>query len=105
MRISRKRLSPPRTYSLNGIDLEVVKSEKNLGVTIVNDTSWKDHIVTTVAKANRMLGFLKRNCAGLVGSNALLRLYFSLVRSHLCYCSQVWVPQSVINQLILIEQV
>ena len=72
---------------------------------IVNDTSWKEHIVTIVAKANRMLGFLKRNCPGLVDSNALLRLYCSLVRSHLCYCPQLWAPQSVINQLILIEQV
>ena len=105
VRISRKRVSPPRTYSLNGIDLEVVKSEKDLGVMIVNDTSWREHIVTIVAKANRMLGFLKRNCAGLVDSNALLRLYCSFVRSHLCYCSQVWAPQSVINQLILVEQV
>ena len=105
VRISRKSVSPPRTYSLNRIDLEVVKSEKDLGVMIVNDTSWKEHIVTIVAKANRMLGFLKRNCAGLVDSNALLRLYCSLVRSHLCYCSQVWAPQSVINQLILVEQV
>ena len=72
---------------------------------IVNDTSWKEHIVTIVAKANRMLGFLKRNCAGLVDSNAHLRLYCSLVRSHLCYCSQVWAPQSAINQLILVQQV
>ena len=77
VRISRKCVSPPRTYSLNGIDLEVVKSEKDLGVMIVNDTSWREHIVTIVAKANRMLGFLKRNCAGLVDSNALLLLLLS----------------------------
>ena len=31
-----------------------------------------------VVKANRMLGFLKRNCAGLVNREALLRLYHSL---------------------------
>ena len=89
VRISRKRVSPPRTYSLHGIDLEVVKSEKDLGVMIVKDTSWKEHIVTIVAKANRMLGFLKRNCTGLVDGDALLRLCCSLVRSHLCYCLQV----------------
>ena len=90
MHISRKRVSPPRTYSLNGIDLEVVKSEKDLGVMIVNDTSWREQLVMIVAKANRMLGFLKRNCAGLFNSNALLRLYCALVQSHLRYCSQVW---------------
>ena len=58
-----------------------------------------------VAMTNRMLGFLKRHCTGLFDSEALLRLYFSLVRSHLCYCSQVWAPQSVVSQLILIEKV
>ena len=46
----------------------------------VDDTPWKDHLVMIVAKANRMLGFLKRNCAGIVGSMVLLRLYCSLMR-------------------------
>lgn len=85
LRISRKRLSPPCSYSLNGINVEVVISEKDLGIVIANDTSWKDHIVMIVAKANRMLGFLKRNCAGIVGSTALLRLYCSLARSHFLF--------------------
>ena len=47
-----------------------------------------------VAKANRMLGFRKRNCAGIIGSTVLLRLYCSLVRSHFFFCSQLWAPQS-----------
>ena len=89
MRISRKRLSP-RSYVLNGINVEVVTAEKDLGIMIANDTSWKDHLVMIVAKANRMLGFLKRNCAGIVGSMVLLRLYCSLVRFHFCFGSQLW---------------
>ena len=56
-----------------------------------------------VAKANKMLGFLKRNCAGLVNREALLPLYHSLVRSHVCFCSQVWAPQSTVNTLFLVE--
>ena len=78
LRISRKRLSPPRSYVLNGINVEVFTAEKDLGIMIANDTSWKDHLVVIVAKANRMLGFLKRNCAGIVGSTVLLRLNYSL---------------------------
>ena len=35
IRISRKRVSIQSIYSLNGIDLEVVKSEKDLGVMLV----------------------------------------------------------------------
>ena len=58
-----------------------------------------------VAKANRILGFLKRHRAGLVDNEVLLRLYSSLVRSHLCYCSQVWASQSVVSQLIIIEEI
>ena len=34
------------------------------------------------------LGFIRRCCAGIIGSVPLLRLYCSLVRSHFCYCSQ-----------------
>ena len=58
-----------------------------------------------VAKVNRLLGFITRSCAGIVGSVALLRLYCSLVRSHFCYCSQLWTPQSVISNLFLVEKV
>ena len=101
LRISRKCLSPPCSYSLNGINVEVVISEKDLGSVIANDTSWKDHIVMIVAKANRMLGFLKRNCAGIVGSTALLSLYCLLVCSHFCFCSQLWARQSIMSNLLV----
>ena len=72
---------------------------------ITNDTSWKDHFVMIVAKANRMLDFLKRNCPGIVGSTVLLHLYCSLVRSHFCFCSQLWAPQSSTSNLILVENI
>ena len=42
-------------------NVEVVTSERDLGILISNDTSWKDHIVMIVAKANKMQGFLKTN--------------------------------------------
>ena len=98
------RISPYRSYSGNGIDVEVVSTEKDLGVVVVNDTSWKNHMLKIVAKANRLLGFIRRCCAGIVGSVALLRLYCSLVRSHFCYCSQLWAPQSVISNLFIVEK-
>ena len=39
------------------ISLKVDKAEKDLGILISSDTTWKDHIVMAVAKANKMLGF------------------------------------------------
>ena len=74
LRRSRKHISPCRSYSINGIDVEVVSTEKDLRVVVVNDTSWKNHILMIVAKANRLLGFIRRNCARTVGSVALLRI-------------------------------
>ena len=50
LRISRKRISPYHSYSINGIDVEVVSTEKDLWVVVVNDSSWKDHILMIVAK-------------------------------------------------------
>ena len=91
------------TIRLMAFSLEVVKAEKDLGVLISSDMTWKDHIIMVVAKASKMLGFLKRNCTGLVNREALLRLYHSLVRSHVCFCSQVWAPQSTVNTLFLVE--
>ena len=38
LRISRKCISPYRSYGINGIDAEVVSTEKDLGVVVVNDT-------------------------------------------------------------------
>lgn len=69
--------------------MEVVSTEKDLAVAIVNDTSWKEHILMILAKANRLVGFIRRSSTGIVGSVALLRLYCSLVRLHFCYCSRL----------------
>ena len=66
LRISRNRISPYRSYSTNVIDVEIVSTENDLGIVTVNDTSWKDHILMIVVKVNRLLGFIRRICAGIV---------------------------------------
>ena len=105
LRISRKRNSFHRDYYLSGHELEIVAKERDLGVIVCKDTNWAEHLTAIASKANRMLGFLKRNCAGILDSKALKLLYLSLVRSHLSYCSQVWAPQSVVKDILLIESV
>ena len=79
--------------------------ERDLGVIVCKDTNWAEHLTAIVSKANRMLGFLKRSCAGILDSKALKLLYLSLVHSHLSYCSQVWAPQSLVKDILLIENV
>ena len=86
LRISCKRNSFHRNYYLSGQELEIVAKERDLGVIVCKDTNWVEHLTAIVSKANRMLGFLKRNCAGILDSKALKLLYLSLVRLHLSYC-------------------
>ena len=48
-------------YTLEGTVLENAESIKYLGVTITNDLKWNTHISNVCTKANRTLGFLRRN--------------------------------------------
>ena len=49
------------SYTLEGTVWENVESIKNLGVTIMNDLKWNTHSINFCTKANKTLGFLRRN--------------------------------------------
>ena len=75
-------------YTLEGTVLENVDSIKYLGVTIISDLKWNSHIRNVCSKANRTLGFLRRNlfsCPKDVKEAA----YKSMVRPILEYGSTV----------------
>ena len=40
--------------------LDKTKREKDQGVTVTTDLSWKDHILEITARSNRILGSLKK---------------------------------------------
>ena len=72
-----------------------VESIKYLGVTITSDLIWNTHVSNVCTKANRTLGFLRRNlysCPQEVKEEA----YKGLVCPVLDYGSSVWDPQGVI---------
>ena len=79
-------------YTIDGHVLSEVENAKYLGVYISNNLDWTAQIEATVSKANRTLGFLRRN---LYGCPRELKetAYLSLVRSVLEYASQVWDPK------------
>ena len=92
MRISRKRASPvacltDSPYVLGGHSLSLVPSQKDLGVTVTNKMTWSLDTSVVVAKANRMLGFLRRHCSAHIGPDRKKLLYLTFVRSHLSYVS------------------
>ena len=82
------------SYTLEGTVLENVESIKYLGVTITNDLQWNTHVSNICTKANRTLGFLRRNlysCPQEVKEAA----YKGLVRPVLEYSGTVWDPSGV----------
>lgn len=68
---------------------------KRLGVIITNTLSWDSHIHAITAKANKLLGLLKRTCPLLIDVSVRRSLYLFLVKSHLCCATQVWSPAYV----------
>ena len=62
MQLTNKRSNKIQAnYTLEGTVLENVESIKYSGVTITNDLKWNTHISNVCTKANRTLGFLRRN--------------------------------------------
>ena len=98
MQLTRKRINKIRaSYTLEGTDLENVESIKYLGITITCDLRWNTHVSNVCTKANRTLGFLRRNlysCPQEVKEAA----YKGLVRQVLDYGSSVWDPPGVVLQ-------
>ena len=84
-----KKLRPH--HHLSGAVLEWVDSIPYLGVKITRKLCWSDHIPSAAAKANRILSLLKRSMYG-CSKEAKKRVYVTLVRPHLEYCSPVWNP-------------
>ena len=62
MQLTRKQIKKIHaSYTLEGTNLENVESIKYLGVTITSDLRWNTHVSNVCTKANRTLGFLRRN--------------------------------------------
>ena len=98
MQLTSKRIKKINaSYTFKRTDLENVESIKYLRVKITSDLSWNTHVSNVCTKANRTLGFLRRNlhsCPQEVKEAA----YKGVVRPVLEYGSSVWVPQGVVLQ-------
>jgi len=86
-------------YSIKGRQLDVVATERDLGVIISSNLKMAEHCYEAY-KANRMLGLLKRTVK-YKNPEMMMRLYKSLVRPHLEYSSPVWSPRNRKDKLLL----
>ena len=75
----------------NTNQLEESTEEKDLGVTIDNKLNFRSHCDKTAAKANKLLGILRRNFTYINRTN-FNYLYKGLIRPKIEYASQVYNP-------------
>ena len=105
LRICKGRNTILYPYSMNGHILDSVTHNPYLGVEFTSTLSWELHINNIVNKANRSLGFLRRNL-GKFPENVKRQAYLALVRPHLEYASSVWDPylQKHKDQLEMVQR-
>ena len=84
----------------NRTEIQKVKAEKDLGVTIDDKLKFREHITQKVNIANRNLGIIFRTFS-YMDKEMFLNLYKTLVRPHLEYATQIWSPIYKKDKVIL----
>ena len=77
-------------YALDGEAVCFTGTQRDLGVITTANLAWTDHYNHICLKAYRSLNLIRRTISASSPTNLKKQLYILLVRSHLCYCSQVW---------------
>jgi hypothetical protein len=92
-------------YNINGIPLQAVPSHPYLGVELHHKLNWGPHIDNIVAKANKVLSFLRRNLKS-CQRDVKEKTYQAMVRPHLEYTSSVWDPhiKEHINKINMVQR-
>ena len=99
--------NPQCIYTMNagGEEKEInsCDKEKDLGVFFDGLLTFDAHVHACIAKANRILGIIKRSFVCL-DKDSFTQLYKTLVRPHLEYANVIWAPKFK-RQSIAIERV
>lgn len=89
--VTNKRTPVIFPYHLHDIQLKRCKEAKYLGVTFASDLTFCKHITNITSKANKSLGFLKRNIQ-ISSPDLKSTAYTTLVRPLLEFAPTIWDP-------------
>ena len=79
------------SYMMNGIPLDQVSEERDLGIIIDSELKFRQHAASATGKASQILGVIRRSFRHL-DRMTLPLLYKTLVRPHLEYGNVIWGP-------------
>ena len=80
------------SYNIRDTPINSNHSHKDLGIIINDSLNWNFHHDAILGKAYRTLGLIRRTFNKTISTPAKFKLYTSLVRSQVLYCSPVWRP-------------
>ena len=90
--VTMKRSPTLYVYKLGDTPIQLVNTEKDLGVNFHSSLTWTDHCNYLYSKASRMLGLARRTCHFINNVRRKRTIYLALVRSQFEHCSTVWRP-------------
>jgi len=83
--------------------ITTIHNHKDLGMIISSNLNWNLHHGAILRKPYRTLGLVRRTFSATIPSSAKVKLYISIIRSQLLYCSPVWRPH-LIKDIKKLEQ-
>ena len=80
-----------RIYKIKGNEIESSSQERDLEILIQEDLDWDVHVDKVTTQANLILVMIRRSYEDKSVKN-IVQLYKPLVRPHLEYEVQAWIP-------------
>jgi hypothetical protein len=97
--------NPPDQIVLNTVNIERVTSFKLLGITVMNNMSWENHVSAICAKSSKRLHFLTILKRSAVSPTDLLQFYKCVIRPVIEYACPVWQSSLTSDQSDRLESV
>ena len=80
------------SYNLSDTTISTTDFQKDLGLVVSNDLSWANHYHHIIPRAYKILGLIRRSFSSSLNLSMKMKLYLTLVRSQLMYCTPIWRP-------------
>lgn len=91
------------TYHILNTPIESKNTQRDLGIVLTTNLSWSDHYNSICSKAHHSLNLISQ-VHHIREYHHLKLLYYTLVRFHLTFCSQLWRPY-FIQDIVHLERI